>query len=130
MILDYDCVRDVMLSIEALEQGQYLNDTNSSVFPLLKEYPADKIAYTVERLVEAGYIPNKRITTPPYSRAHFEIDSLTWEGHQYLDCIRNDDVWDKTRKKVSPLGGLPFSIMAEIAKGFIRIKLKELGIDY
>jgi len=129
MKLDYNCVRNVMLSIESLEQGQFLNDANGSAFPLLKDYTADKIAYTVERLIEAGYIPNRRITTLPYGRIHYEIDSLTWEGHQYLDCIRNDDIWDKTRKKVSPFGGLPFTLMAEIAKGLIRFKLKELGID-
>ena len=128
MKLDYDCVRNVMLSIESLEQGQYLNEINGSMFPLLKEYSNEKIAYTVERLLEAGYIPNRRITPLPYDRAHYEIDSLTWEGHQYLDCIRNDDIWDKTRKKTSLLNNIPFKMMAEIAKELIRAKLDGLGL--
>ena len=123
MKLDYNCVRNIMLSIESLEQGQYLNEVNGSVFPLLKEYPAEKIAYTIERLVEAGYIPNYRVTHMPYDRIHYDIDSLTWEGHQYLDCIRNDDIWDKTSKKTSLLNSIPFKMIADIAKELIRAKL-------
>ena len=123
MKLDYDCVRNIMLSIESLEQGQCLNDANCSAFPLLQKYSSEKVNYTIERLLEAGYIPNYRVTKLPYGGVYYDIDSLTWEGHQYLDCIRNNDVWDKTRKKVSLFDGVPFKIMIAIAKELISDKL-------
>lgn len=48
------------------------------------------------------------------------IDALTWEGHQYLDCIRDENIWSQARNKVSGFGGVPLKILGEIAASLIR----------
>lgn len=39
----------------------------------------------------------------------FGVSSLTWEGHDYLDKIRSETVWNKT-KSIIREKGLPFII--------------------
>ena len=57
MKLDYDCVRNIMLTIESLENEEALTEENFKEFPLLKTYSIEKICYSVLRIREAGYIP-------------------------------------------------------------------------
>jgi len=53
------------------------------------------------------------------------LTSLTWEGHDYLDKIRSDTVWNKTKSVISQ-NGLPFIIdtVKDIASGIIRASVQ------
>lgn len=38
--------------------------------------------------------------------------SLTWQGHEFLDAVRNDTVWRKTMALVKEKGGsVPFDVV-------------------
>jgi hypothetical protein len=42
---------------------------------------------------------------------------LTWEGHEFLDNIRNDSVWSSTKKRVGDLvGSVSISVIAAVAE--------------
>ncbi len=125
MKLDYDCARNIMLTIEALQDEEVLTDSNCTRAPLLKIYPAKQINYTVERLIEAGFIPSHHIVHLINNHITYQIDSLTWEGHQYLDCIRDNAPWEKSHKIPSELSSIPFKIMYELALQYIR---QEVGL--
>lgn len=125
MRLDYDCARNIMLTIESLESHQYLMTSNCNSFPLLEEYPADQIGYTVARLAEAGFIPNYGIVPLVQGNIHYEVNHLTWEGHQYLDCIRNKAPWEKSHLLTKFLDSVPFKVLCELALQDIR---RELGL--
>lgn len=54
---------------------------------------------------------------------------LTWEGHDFLDSIKNDTIWNKTKESIKSkgleLGQVSFSVL----KDFAVLKAKEkLGI--
>ncbi|WP_069130672.1 DUF2513 domain-containing protein [Rhodohalobacter halophilus] len=45
--------------------------------------------------------------------------SLTWQGHEFLDAIRNDTVWEKLKAKLKEQGGnIPFHVVKELAAVF------------
>lgn len=116
MRLDYDCVRNILLSVESLGFDDALYNENFADFNLLREYHPQKMEYTVKRLAEAGFIPSEPVMTMVNGNIRYSISSLTWDGHQFLDYIRNEDVWNKTKKKVpSAIGGLPAKLIVAIA---------------
>ncbi len=55
---------------------------------------------------------------PTLDDEHLWPRSLTWGGHDFLDAIRNDDVWSKTKSTVQEkVGSATFEVV------------KALGLD-
>jgi len=56
--------------------------------------------------------------------------NLTWHGHDFLDAIKNDTVWEKTKEglkaKGLELGQVSFSVLKE----YVKLELtSKLGIE-
>lgn len=119
MKLDYDCVRDILLTIEELNFCEYLHNNNVTKFKRLRDYHPNKIAYTIKKLSEAGFIPKIGIVVAISGYINFNICEMTWEGHQFLNSIRNNDVWEKTKNKSLIYGSLPVKLLVNIANKII-----------
>ena len=55
----------------------------------------------------------------------FSVGRLTWEGHEFLDKIREDSIWEKTKEtiseKVLPLVfDIVKSVSTEIITGVVK----------
>jgi len=72
-------------------------------------------------LVEHGLIEGEVVDV---NAPLFVIQRLTWEGHDFLQAIQNDKVWNKILAKAKTLGG---SMTLEIAKELGTKYLKELA---
>lgn len=117
--LDYECVRNILLTVESLGSKQTLSADNYMTFPLISNYSVEEFHYTVSRLNEAGFFP-KGSVLEVIDGIIIRLDALTWEGHQYLDCIRDENIWSQARKKVSGFGSVPLKVLGEIAASLIR----------
>lgn len=96
MKLNHECVRDLLLYIEEnVYYGSSLNIDNCN----LTKYSSDDIRYAAEKLAEAGYINCKIQKFVTSETPGIFIYSLTWNGHQFLDNIRDDGVWKDTKKR-------------------------------
>jgi len=107
-------IRLLLLSIEGAEDVD------------LSEYADEQIGYHSQLLLEAGLVSGSDLTGlgEEYPRVHLE--SLTWEGHDFLDAARNESVWKKAMSKVSGLGGsFTFDVLKAVLIGIIK---SELGI--
>ncbi|TYS25167.1 DUF2513 domain-containing protein [Bacillus subtilis] len=118
MKLNRDCLRDVLLTIE--EEVGFLE--NSSIrllarYPRLMEYELSDVFYCVRKLMEAGYVKGFEY------KGGADVSELTFKGHEFLDSIRDDEVWDKTKSVAAKVGGASLTIMTEIATSFIKTKL-------
>ena len=51
------------------------------------------------------------------------IIDITPKGRDYLNNIRNSDIWEKTKLKLQPLGAVAFDIVSEVGKSYIFSKL-------
>ena len=95
MKLNFDCVRDVLLTIEQLTK---VNDDYSlksilliNVINRLSQYSEKEVFYTVRKLEEAEYII---VRNDNERKGAFDIDEyyildISFKGHQYLNSIRN-----------------------------------------
>lgn len=72
-------------------------------------YDLKTVAYHCELLYEAGMIKYYNGQFYDDELQNFTVGSLTWEGHDFLDKIRDESIWEKT-KTVMKAKGLPFVI--------------------
>lgn len=108
MRLNHDCVRDVMLFIEeeqelgmALHLSDFLNQKKPAKSRLDK-YDAETIKYTLMKLDETNYLNDHCVITQ-YQLIEFDVTSITWNGHKFLDTIRDPKIWKTTKTVASHL---------------------------
>ena len=111
---DMDLCRKILFAIE--EQYVDVVIYNLSI----AGYNMEQIAYHCKILHEVGFISDYGAQ---YGDGHiysFGVGSLTWEGHEFLDKIREDTVWNKTKgiikEKVLPMS---LSVIKEVATAVI-----------
>ena len=63
------------------------------------------------------------------NRACIDLE-LTWDGHDFLDSVRDPTVWERTREGAKKLGGVSLDVFVDLAKACLRAEAKSrLGID-
>lgn len=81
----------------------------------MDNYSLDDLRYTTLKLKEANYLTVKVeqfIDTPiPL----LEIKSITFSGHKFLDSIRDNNVWSKTKNILSGFKSVSIEIVSETA---------------
>jgi Hypothetical protein (DUF2513) len=48
---------------------------------------------------------------------------LSWEGHDYLDAVRDPKIWKMTKEATDKVGSWAFELVKEVAKGLIKSEL-------
>jgi len=116
MKLNIECIRDVLLTSEEETDlsNEVLNIDTLTVMPRLNCYKEDDIVYTIKKLKEARYI---EADVKIYPEGHFAmIKHLTYEGHMFLDNIRDDGIWKKAKEKASKISSsVSINIISNIA---------------
>ena len=115
-----DLIRDLLMKVAA---DDLLDGTRWVHYESLEELGIEghsmmEIGYHLNLLIEAGYLKGR-----PGIEQIPPINKLTWQGHEFLDNIRDPGIWNKTKARVSGLPGVAISIVAEIAKAEIKRKL-------
>lgn len=126
MKLNYDCVRSVLLTVEkskTIDEELNLNPLAvETIFEQLPKYEDSEILYTIEKLKEAGYI-NAALH---FAAGHFidgTVSSITYSGHEYLDNIREPEVWRKVKAMLKNAGATTLPLISQAAKMLIGSQL-------
>lgn len=125
MKLNKECIRYLLLYIE---ENAQLNDDTIDVLNIIDSgFSTDDLVYTAIKLKEAGYI-NGLIKFSDDEIECCYISSLTWNGHSFLDNIRDNNVWKTTKEIVNKFSSVSVSIINSVASQVI-LKLieKQLG---
>lgn len=120
MKLKHDCVRYVLLTLEAQGIGMLHNGVDlSQMLPELvdDQYSEDDITYTLLQLLDGKYINAKYDKYAlGFSLIVFDI---TWQGHELLDSIRDDEVWRQTKKATSTLKSVSIGVLKNVASAVL-----------
>ncbi len=117
MKLNYDCVREVLLYIEEnLQYGQILYSSDIE----LENYEYEDVQYTIDLLADSAYIKANKLQVLGPTLPSFHIYSLTMQGHELLDNIRDNSVWKKIKKKVSGLASVSLPIINSVGSAIIK----------
>jgi|SRR6185312_4747652 len=117
---DWDMIREILTKLEDLP------DTDTAI--QLSDFPesrAFEYSYHVELLIEAGLVEGQVSKYLGGGPAYFLAQRLTWIGHEFLDAVRSDTVWSRTKKTFASKGidmtfDLVKSVASEIAVAVIR----------
>lgn len=116
MKLNVDCVRDVLLEFETLPIGNY----SEYSFPIsIEKYGVENVFYTLLKLSEAEYINAEFIRTMD-GRAHtVNLYDMSFSGHQFLETIRDSNIWAKTKRIVGNVGSSGFGLISQVAASIL-----------
>ena len=123
---NHDCIRDVMIYIE--NNCIYEDDSrgnrsiHSRVFyeiihdeKLSSRYTEDEIRYVVAQLYFEDMVI-ATMTPETLNFRQFDVDSLSFKGHEFLDNIKDDTIWKKTKKFVGErLNSASLAIIGNVA---------------
>lgn len=119
MELNYDCVRDLLLTLETElqfnENLEYPDINLNQLCNLMSDYNKQEIAYTSLKLIEADYICANPLSVDD-SIYDILYSSITFAGHQYLDSVRDTNVWKKIKKGSK---GFTFDLIKKLAEKYI-----------
>lgn len=126
MRLNYDCARSVLLTVEkskTIDEELNLNPlTVETIFEQFPKYEDNELHYTIEKLKEAGYI-NAALQ---FAAGHFidgAVSSITYSGHEYLDNIREPEVWRKVKAMLKNAGAITLPFISQAAQMLIGSQL-------
>lgn len=118
MNLNHECVRDLLLYIEEnLQHGSSLCAQDI----ILNPHANSDVIYTAFKLSEANLIEATKTYYTSYTIPVIHIHSLTWDGHEFLDNIRDDQIWDLTTKVTSNFSSVSLSIIRKVASQLLTI---------
>lgn len=122
MRLDKDLVREILLAIEASDDlpiGWINLD--------LTGHSSDVVSYHVMLLAEAGLIEAKNLTT--MGSFEWQPARLTCRGHEFLETVRDGEVWRRTKAGAEKAGGAGIAFLWELAKAYGKqVASERLGI--
>ena len=114
---DMELIREILLLIE--ERQHATSDDLLKVIGETQEN-ADRIAYHLDMLVEeAGYIKGVAVMgMSNYGHGYMMLE-LTWSGHEFVDTLRDQTVWEKTRSVANTAGVTSAKALLDIGKAVV-----------
>ena len=120
-----DNVRNVLLD---MEEYMKLHDdwTNEDIIDAIRrtKISSDDYVYTIDSLLDGGYIIGKRQRT--MDGYIYMIKSISFSGHQFLDTVRSPEIWRQTKSLTSKFEGVTIEILSQVATNLIS---KQLGLN-
>ena len=123
---DMDLVRDLLLQIAASDQPlTFPNFLGEEVEPGTLRIVAYHLKMLIEEAGLISAIDAKSNSGPAWLRME-----LTWRGHEFLDQIRDPEIWRKTKAGAARAGGFSVDLLSALAKGLIKTQIeKHTGLE-
>lgn len=121
MRLNPDLTRKILLVVEQNTDLSHYS-TQDDFKDLLNEFSSAEIGYHLKQASDAGLIEGFKI----YYSNSYAINDLTPYGHQFLNDIRNEKNWNKTKKIANTVGNLSLNALSAIAEGVTQAAIKKM----
>jgi hypothetical protein len=118
-----DLVRDLLFRLEALPIGigeAHLLTVTGPPLVLAGE-DASEVYYNMRLLANAGFLD----LTDGQPAVGFGIKGLTWQGHDFLDSVRDPEIWRRTKEGAQKAGGFTVELLSDLAKGLIKTQIEK-----
>lgn len=109
---DLDLIKDLMLAFEKMPPGEVVQTLSME-----GQHEAVEVLEHIALLVQAGLLEGECHPDPRMEGGgFFAIHRVTWPGHDFLDAVRNDTVWNVTKERLKQVGSWTFSLVVELCK--------------
>jgi hypothetical protein len=131
---DLNLVREILLRLEPLSA------TPDQPVPIdigkppldIPDYTDEQIVYHIRLMEDGGLISYRSGITTPGMGPHLaqgvrfrmpRFNGLRWQGHEFLDDVRDPKTWEATKKTFSKVGDVSLQVAWEIARAYLRTHL-------
>ncbi|MGD0227705.1 MAG: DUF2513 domain-containing protein [Terriglobia bacterium] len=112
---DMDLIRELLLQVDS---NPKLDGTHYHIFNKpIEGHSLQEVTYHVDLLFEAGYVKGTSTSDLPM------VTGLTWEGHEFLDHIRDSGVWASIKQRIKGLPGVSIALLGELGKAELMKRL-------
>jgi len=114
MKLNPDCIRDILFVVE--NNATYSNDVSEeTIFKELdSKYPREEILYHVRQCEHSGLFLKVQ-----HYFGGFSIQDLSPYGHQFINDIRQDNNWNRTKDIAKNVGSFSLDVLKDISSQVI-----------
>lgn len=116
MKLNPECIRVILLDIESTTTfSDIYNYDEDEPSDLLKPFSSEEVLYHIRQAYASGLI-----TKPEwYYDGACSVADLTPNGHEFLNNIRQDNNWNKTKEVAKSVGSTSIGVLVDISKNVI-----------
>lgn len=109
MMRDMDLVRSILLQVEHAEGARECGELD------FMGHSQDEVYYHIDMMRAHGLIDATVKREWGGSIIHASVTSLTWEGHDLLDSMRDDRVWSRAKKALAEsVGSTTFDVVKSL----------------
>ena len=114
MKLNPDCIRDILFVVE--EYSTYSNDVSEDKLyeKLVPKYSQEEILYHVRQCEHSGLFLKVQ-----HYFGGFSIQDLSPYGHQFINDIRQDTNWNRTKDIAKNVGSFSLDVLKDISSQVI-----------
>ena len=109
---DIELIVLILKFFEAREEVTVVQDLE------IPEYDRNVVAYHVRRMYEGGLLDAETVVSKTTETRLINVlpFGLTWDGHEFLDAIRDNNVANNVRSRLGgKLADVPFVLIRELA---------------
>lgn len=129
MRLNPDCVRDILLTIEKTVTFHDCLEyqINDHKFERLNDYTHDEIIYHIRQCEMSNLIFGVHYYDGGENTL---IQDLSPKGHEFLENIRSDNMWNHTKSVAETVGSFSLNALTTIATGVLtQVINHQLGVS-
>ena len=123
MRLNLDCTRDILLFVEentGYKKYVKFPEVSEEYELLSNKYGSDVVMYHLEQCQKSKLIE----TTSKDLSGNVYVKDLTPEGHSFIANIRENNVWEKTKKQAKKIGSTSLDVIIKVASSIISEAIK------
>ena len=121
MKLDPDLVRELLLWGER----ELPSNSGELNFPAIDGFGETEIAYNCLLANEAGFFESIKVQSAGEYFVQAYPRKLTYQGHQYLETIRDDKIWAKAKEGATKIGSFSLETLGTVAKAVVAVQIKK-----
>lgn len=121
MKLERDLVRDILLKLE-----EDTGDPREWKDVQVPGFTREQVAYHIAKMGEAGLIEAHDLSS--HSGYDWRASSLTYEGHEFLDTVRDGKVWKEAKRIADEARVSSIRVLIEAAKTVVKHELLKHGV--
>jgi len=115
-----DLVRDILLIVESTPANQHVGNIEP------ENYSDAEVLEHLEMLIDAKFLDGKVVRSGAGDERiyHVHVSALTWQGREFIDSVRNDALWQKTKSTIVEKGGsYTLDILKALANAYLKAHL-------
>ena len=120
---DLGLIRSLLLKLEEYPTEMY------GVYTIAPDDPSIAVeGYNEHQIADhLSWIQERGLIEVPDSQPMLGITftKLSWEGADFLDAVRDPEIWRRTKAGAEQAGSFSFELVKDLAKGFINKKIQE-----